>query len=221
MFVGFTPGVAGRAEPVIDPKFAKLFKLDNAGFPGVGTPHFDLKGPNIIEGFRRQGYLTLGTAALGWFNPGSETGRVLSHSFERFFYSGNLYSLARQLAWIEEQSAQASQPLFVFINIGETHVPYYYAGAPWERTRNPCVPYSANNDAAECARRQAACVEFVDTLIGPLLERFARETVLVCADHGDCWGEDGLWEHGIHHPKTLEVPLLYRLGKPPGGGAST
>jgi len=218
MFVGFTPGVAERTEPAVNPKYAKLFKLDNAGFPGKGVPSFDLTGPNIIEGFRRRGYLTLGTAATGWFDPSTETGRVLGQSFERFHYPGNLYSLARQLAWVEEQSAQASQPLFVFINVGETHVPYYHAGAPWDRARNPCVPFSKDNDAAECARRQTACVEHVDALLGPLLGRFAQETVLVCADHGDCWGEDGLWEHGIHHPKTLEVPLLLHLRQSRDGG---
>jgi len=36
-------------------------------------------------------------------------------------------------------------------------------------------------------------------------------TVIVCADHGDCWGEQGLWEHGISHRRTLEVPLLMRV----------
>ena len=211
MFLGFTPGVAERPEPFVNPKFAKLFKLNNSGFPGKGTPFFHLSGPNIIEGFRRLGYLTLGTAATGWFNPDTETGRVLSQSFDRFFYPGNLFSIARQIEWVGEESAKTSQPVFVFINVGETHVPYYFAGAPWDRARNPCVPFSENNDAAECRRRQLACVEHVDTQLGPLLARFSEEMVLVCADHGDCWGEDGLWEHGVHHPKTLEVPLLFHL----------
>ena len=34
---------------------------------------------------------------------------------------------------------------------------------------------------------------------------------MLTADHGDCWGEDGLWEHGISHRRTLEVPLLMRV----------
>ena len=45
----------------------------------------------------------------------------------------------------------------------------------------------------------------------PLLAAFAGAAIVVCSDHGDCWGEDGLWEHGIHHARTLEVPLLFRL----------
>jgi len=41
---------------------------------------------------------------------------------------------------------------------------------------------------------------------------------VLTADHGDCWGEDGLWEHGISHRRTLEVPLLMRVqGQPLSG----
>ncbi|HET7177341.1 MAG TPA: hypothetical protein VFI63_01500, partial [Solirubrobacterales bacterium] len=65
--------------------------------------------------------------------------------------------------------------------------------------------------AADCRLRQRACLEFVDGLLAPLLARFAGATTVLCGDHGDCWGEDGLWEHGISHPMTLAVPLLIRL----------
>jgi len=51
----------------------------------------------------------------------------------------------------------------------------------------------------------------VAMVLEPLLERFAKDSVIICADHGDCWGEDGLWEHGVSHEKTLDVPLLIRL----------
>jgi hypothetical protein len=212
MFMGFTPGVAAKRERYVNPKYAKLFKLDNAGHAGFAKPFFDLTGANIIEGFKRAGYATIGTGALGWFDPGTETGRVLSSSFERFYYPGNLHSLAKQVTWAEKELAAAvKKPAFVFINLGETHVPYYYDGAPWDRRRNPCVPFGTDNDAAECRRRQIACIEFVDAQLAPLLQRFGDQVVMVTSDHGDCWGEDGLWEHGISHEKTLEVPLLLRL----------
>ena len=32
---------------------------------------------------------------------------------------------------------------------------------------------------------------------------------------GDAWGEDGLWEHGIHHPTVMDVPLVFRLQHAP------
>ena len=50
-----------------------------------------------------------------------------------------------------------------------------------------------------------------DEQLGELIARFQGANVVVCADHGDAWGEDGLWEHGIHHRTVLEVPLLFRL----------
>ena len=212
IFVGFTPGAPDVPTPFVNPKFAKIFKLDQAGFPGFSDPFFSLTGRNIIEGFKQKGYLALGCGGVGWFNPSSPTGAVLTESFDKFFYAGDGHSLEAQLAWIYRQVDEAQQPIFLFLNVGETHVPYYHKGAPWDRNYNPCVPFrAAENDAWECRRRQLACVEFVDFQIAPLLEMFKDGTTVICADHGDCWGEDDLWEHGISHPKVLEVPLLMRL----------
>ena len=211
MFMGFTPGDAMRRERFINPKYGKLFKMIGAGYPSKGTEHFTLHGRNIIDGFKRLGYLTLGAGAMAWFNPAAETGRVLSQDFERFFFEGHS-SLPQQMQWIGQNLPMDRRPAFVFLNVGETHVPYHYEGAPWDRRSNPCKPFSDSNDAAECRRRQTACVEYVDAMLAPLLGAFAQSTILVCADHGDCWGEDGLWEHSIHHPKVMEVPLMFRTG---------
>lgn len=212
MFVGFTPGVARYKEPLVNPKYGKIFKMVGAGFDGKGTEFMTLEGANIIEGLKRRGYDTIGTGAVGWFNPDTETGRHLTNDFDRFFFPDNNFSLKKQLEWIGHELDGQEKPCFVFLNIGETHVPYYHEGASWDPNYNPCVPFSDNNDAVECRRRQLACVEYVDAMLAPLLQAFATGTTVICADHGDCWGEDGLWEHGIHHEKVLEVPLIFRLG---------
>jgi len=212
MFVGFTPGVAARAEPFVNPKFGKIFKIAGGGFPGKGTEFMTLAGRNIIDGLKRKGYLTIGSGAVGWFDPRTETGRHLTQDFDQFYFSGDSASLPRQLAWLETL-LDPGRPVFAFLNIGETHVPYHFEGAPWDSGYNPCVPFSANNDAEECRRRQRACLEYADARLAPLLSAFSAASTVVCADHGDCWGEDGLWEHGIHHEKVLEVPLLLRLSK--------
>jgi arylsulfatase A-like enzyme len=64
----------------------------------------------------------------------------------------------------------------------------------------------------ELWRRQVSCVEYLDGQIGRLLARcdaLGREvTVVLCGDHGDCLGEDGMWGHGFYHPKVMEVPML-------------
>lgn len=222
MFAGFTPGLATLQAPWLNPKFAKIFKLANGGALGSAQAGFGLEGRTIIDGFNREGYTTIGTGAVGWFKTHTPTGRQLSLDFQHFLYAGNTYSLGRQLAWVDERLADAADtPVFLFINVGETHVPYYHAGADWPLEDNPCVPFQTVDRRRECAMRQRRCSEFIDREIATLLERFAHATIVICADHGDCWGEDGLWEHGISHPMTLTVPLIVRLhGQPVGAPRS-
>ncbi|HTW95076.1 MAG TPA: hypothetical protein VMD30_09800 [Tepidisphaeraceae bacterium] len=213
MFVGFTPGVAEKNEPFVNPKFGKIFRMGGIGFEGKASDFFTLQGRNIIDGFRQKGYVTIGTGAVPWFNPNRPTSLQLTQDFEHYFWPGDKWSLRRQLKFVSDHLGADSRPAFVFINVGETHIPYFHEGAAWDRNLNPCVPFGKTNDAAECRRRQTACVEFVDAALGPLLDQFSQATTLLCADHGDCWGEDGLWDHGIFHPKVYEVPLLFRLAK--------
>ena len=211
-FMGFTPGDATRREPYVNPKYGKIFRMRGGGHPGAVRPHIRLSGRNIIDGLKQSGYRTIGTGAVNWFNPELPTGRVLTADFDDFaFIPGS--KLKTQLEWIDSRLGEIppGTPAFVFLNISETHVPYYFDGAPWDPAYNPCVAFGEDNDAAECRRRQIACVEWCDRMLEPLLARFAEDTIIVCSDHGDCWGEDGLWEHGVSHEKTLEVPLLFRL----------
>jgi hypothetical protein len=212
MFVGFTPSLPGAAEPFLDSKFAKLFRLGaiNRGRPDDRA--FILEGRSIIEGFNRLGYQTIGSGAVRWFDPQTPTGGQLIQDFSEFYYSDVSWNLSGQLDWIQNKIDEAGErPVFVFLNIGETHTPYFFGGAPWDANDNPCLPFQCIDRAAECRTRQIACVEFIDRMLPPLLSRFKNATTLVCADHGDCWGEDGLWEHGVSHEMTLAVPLLLRV----------
>lgn len=215
MFVGFTPGVPGAGQPFLDPKFGRLFRLGYAGHPGLAEPGFVVDGENIVDGFRRAGYLTAGTAAMGWFNPSTSVSRALHTGFETFEFVGRT-GIEKQIPWMEAQVAAAGQrPIFAFMNIGETHVPYYFEGAPWSRDDNPCIPYQKIDRSVECRDRQIACIQHIDDAISDLLSAFHGATIIICADHGDCWGEDGLWEHGVSHPMTLTVPLIIRYrGQP-------
>ena len=216
MFVGFTPGDFSVLEPCLNPKFGRIFKMAYPPALNTRRDFVTLQGANIVEGFGRLGYETIGTGAVGWFDPGAPTANVLTGSFKRYFYPGNPWSLRRQVAFVFEELDRAGDaPVFLFINVGETHVPYFHEEAPWSANDNRCVPFSDRNDADECRRRQTACLEWVDTELASVVDRFTDANVLVCGDHGDAWGEDGLWEHGIHHEKVLEVPLLFRLVSSP------
>ena len=164
---------------------------------------------SIALTLRARGWDPVVAAAMGWFDLATATGRHMSDPFEHFCFPGP-HNLRKQLAFVTERLDSASGDTFTFINVGETHVPYWHEGAPWEADDNPCVPFQVLDRAADCRHRQRACLEYADRLLGPLIERHRDGTILVCGDHGDCWGEDGLWEHGIAHPMTLTVPLLIR-----------
>jgi hypothetical protein len=219
MFMGFTPGDASRREPFVNPKWSKILRMKGGGSGGEVEPFVQLEGRNVIDGLKNIGYLAIGTGSMTWFNPKRLTTRNLVEDFERYFYPGDYFSLGRQLDFVQREidAAGPDTPLFVFMNVGETHVPYWHEGADWSNARedNPCKTFADDNDAAECRRRQTACLEFCDTRLAPLLEQFAQANTIVCADHGDAWGEDGLWSHGFYHPKVLEVPLVLRLQNRP------
>jgi len=212
MFMGFLPSIYKQLR-FKNSKYSKLFRLAYAGFSGRESEGFVMDGPSIIAGFSKRGYRCIGSGAAGWFDPNTETGAVLSKDFDSFFYPGEVWELSRQLEWLDKQiiqTAYLAKPIFVFLNIGETHVPYWHEGALWDRNDNPCIPFQKLNRRRDCRLRQRACLSYVDKLLAPLLEAFQQATIVVTADHGDCWGEDGLWEHGISHQRTLEVPLLIR-----------
>lgn len=210
MFVGFTPGDASRRESIVNPKYGKLFRLSGGGTKSVGRDRFLLTGRNIIDGFNRIGYLTAGTGSVRWFDDSTPTGRHLTSDFSHYWFARNTWSLEKQTAWLASIVGGAKQPVFAFVNVGETHTPYWHQGAAWSSKDSPCVSLGENNDRDESQRRQRACLQFVDASLAPILRAFQNANILVCGDHGDVWGEDGLWAHGISHPTTLEVPLLFR-----------
>ena len=148
------------------PKLANYFRMSYSGHVHSDKDDsFFLQGSNIVDGFRKLGYQTIGSGAVDWFNPSSDTGRILSTPFEHFYYAGNTWSLQRQLSWIESKLSNTpiDQPRFVFLNVGETHVPYWHEGAEWDPWPSPCIPFGGDNcDASESSRRQRLCLEWVD-----------------------------------------------------------
>ena len=214
MFVGFTPGDGMSQEAIVNPKCGKLVRLHGGGSPSRANDRFVLRGRSMMEGFNNAGYITAGTGAVKWFDDSSDVGRLLVQDFQHYMYAGNAWSLRKQLQWLSETVGGARRPVFAFINIGETHVPYYYEGAPWSNADVTCRAFASSNNAVESARRQAACLTWVDQAIAPLVGAFSKANIMICGDHGDAWGEGGVWEHGFNHPKVMEVPMIFRVSDP-------
>jgi arylsulfatase A-like enzyme len=62
-------------------------------------------------------------------------------------------------------------------------------------------------------KQQIKCVEYVDGLVGDLLSKCPANThIMITADHGELFGEDGYFGHGpVMHEKCFEVPFLEGL----------
>jgi arylsulfatase A-like enzyme len=208
-FVGFLPTVYGTQERFINPEYGRLFAL-NRSSNRLDLAGFKLTGRSLAECFNNLGYNTSGSGAMGWFNPNYRSADTLTRDYNNFFWVEGWGAL-EQIHWTLQKAQDKTKPAFSFINFGETHSPYWYANAPWDRTVNPCHPKIGDID--ECILRQRMCVEYIDSIISPLLDRFKDGTIVICADHGDNWGEDGIWGHTVNHSAVLEVPLIIRSNK--------
>ena len=109
---------------------------------------------------------------------------------------------------------------YLYSNVGELMSPIGGKGPIGSAGPALVCLLVASTLPVESARRQRACLEWVDRQLAPLLDRFRRHRSN-CADHGDCWGEDGLWEHGVSHQFTLTVPLLLRVRGVPIGPSNS
>ena len=185
--------------------------------PEMSRPaRFIVQGESIIEGFREQGFLTIGTGGVNWFNPDLRAGKLLTAHFEKFrFFGGPNHashvSSEKQVAWVlEELHPTKERPYFLFINFGETHHRYLYRGCPWYNAQDPY------GNTKECKRRQRSCIAFLERQVEKLLSQLSNYDLVICSDHGDAMGENGLWGHGFYHRKVIEVPLLIRLDQENG-----
>ncbi|WP_405582118.1 hypothetical protein [Streptomyces sp. NBC_01092] len=69
---------------------------------------------------------------------------------------------------------------------------------------------------AELVDRAAgdACADEHLGCLGDGLTRQRKQLIIMCADHGDAFGEDGYHGRGIAHPTVLNVPFAARLMEP-------
>ncbi|HEY8503748.1 MAG TPA: sulfatase-like hydrolase/transferase [Gemmataceae bacterium] len=227
MFQGFLPHVAAP-EPLYNRFCQQLWRISHRNLLVKPLVTFPKETRSIADGLRARGYLTAGSAALDWFRDAP----VLREGFEHFSVPGTMARLQNEeLIRLVEREAR-DRPCFVFVNYGETHSPFRHEGMPKtgsgvdERFRRRHLYNQAGvfqekwTFDEEAFRRQVACAEYLDARTGELLELFRRRgrptTVVICGDHGECFGENGLWGHAFYHEKVMQVPMLiFRLNAPP------
>ncbi len=174
---------------------------------------------------KAQGYRTVARVSMPVLNPMA--------GFERGFDDYRLMPNHNDFAgMVDEADFSGEQPLFLFCNLGETHYPYMLTDKELPRisgvhgvvngmddllmrTDDDSGPTA---DAAFFSRdvmtdlhaQQVRCVEYVDGLIGRLMDKAPANThFIVTADHGELFGEEDYFGHGpIMHEKCFEVPFL-------------
>lgn len=227
MFQGFLPHAA-TAEPLYNRFHRQLWRISHRNLENAPLVTFLKPTSSIPAGFRSRGYFTAGSAAMDWFQDAP----VLRDGFDWFRVPGTMARRQNEELSRAIETHAAGRPCFAFVNYGETHSPFRHEDMPKESTdvderfRRRRLYNQAGvlrddwSFDEEAFGRQVACAEFLDSRTGELLELFRRRgrptTVVLCADHGECFGENGLWGHAIYHEKVMEVPLLiFRLNAPP------
>jgi len=175
----------------------KLFKVQLAWERTTGAKFPTPAAPNVIKGFEKIGYRTIGIGGVHWFNDKFSTSRIWGRDYFKEFYwdesfsEQNFHSLGHQIKLISGlKLKEEKKPLFLFLNISCTHKPYLGFG--------------------DSVSGQAAALEEVDKLLPSLLGVLPDKChLMICSDHGECFGEENLWGHGFYHPKIMEIPFAY------------
>ncbi|MEV6316022.1 STM4013/SEN3800 family hydrolase [Streptomyces sp. NPDC051776] len=192
-FAGFLPKLK---QPVQPPR------LWECRPPAIKTPHpdtFVFDAPNLLEGLVQHDYRTVCVGGVTYFSREPPLGSVLPDLFQEDhwrpeFVSTESDSTRHQVDQALELAVKyQDQPLYLFVNVSATHVPHgHYIG-----------------ESEDTVMSQAAALSYADAHLGRLLDGLAvqgRWLVILCADHGDAYGDDGYVGRGIAHPAVWTVP---------------
>jgi len=174
-------------------------------FPGSVSSTDDtwvFDAPDVVTGLAAAGYHTLCLGGVGFFTGRSPIGSVLPALFAEAHWRPEFGvtepdSMRHQLDQLESSIAAAApaRPLFTFLNVSALHQPnrHYLSGA-------------REDDRST----HAAALAYVDTRMPRLFELLTARGrpcfVIMCADHGTAYGEDGHHGHRVGHEVVWTVP---------------
>ncbi|WP_160050968.1 sulfatase-like hydrolase/transferase [Nocardiopsis sp. FR4] len=119
----------------------------------------------------------------------------------------------------------AAERFFLFVNCSSTHIPYTTPFSPLTERKRELLrllyqlhesPQTASGKKTLTVEEievllgmQRRALEWADSRLGDLFSRLntRRPLVVVCADHGEEFGEGGRFGHAHPHPTVATVPL--------------
>ena len=191
---------------------------DRTGAANVAFKDFlpELSLPRVLA---KLGYRTVAKVSMPVLNKYT----LISQHFDEYKLMDNHNNFA---GMVEEIEFPEDEPHYYFLNLGETHYPYMLSGDDLPHVSGVHgVLKSISSDAsvatsgeasfkpeqlAMLQRQQVKCVEYLDGLIGTLMDKAPANTwFIITADHGELFGEGGYFGHGpIMHEKCFEVPFV-------------
>jgi hypothetical protein len=194
-FSGFLPKLPQPEQP------ARLWECRPPAFKKVPPETFVFDAPNLLDGLALHGYRTVCVGGVTYFSQETPLGSVLPAMFHESYWRPEFCSLEIEstrhqadLALDVADRYDGRQPLFLFVNVSATHVPHgHYLGT-----------------SVDSAASQAAALAYADAHVGRLFDGLSARgpwLVIMCADHGDAYGEAGYHGRGIAHPVVWNVPF--------------
>ena len=200
------------------------------------TPLVD-NAVTLAERFREAGYRTF-AAVSAHHLVDQESG--LGQGFERMSAPRAAerpapVTFSHVLEWLDDASGE---PVFVFLHFFDVHAPYeptgeydrkYYGkdkdpydpGATLQAPLKELPPFLAGLTDADFPYQQyRAEVDYLDAELDDVLnhERLRDGIIAFTSDHGESFGEHGIWwDHAGLYPTSIHVPLMVRW---PGGPKS-
>jgi arylsulfatase A-like enzyme len=192
-FSGFLPKQPTPQQP------PRLWECRPPAFKEVDPGTFVFDAPNLLQGLKAHGYRTVCVGGVTYFSRETPLGSVLPDLFDEDHWRPEFCSPEQNSTRHQVDQAlavadrYAGQPLYLFVNVSATHVPHgHYLG-----------------QSTDTVASQRAALAYADAHLGRLIDQLTARgpwLVIMCADHGDAYGDDGFHGRGIVHPSVTTVP---------------
>ncbi|MGX2995423.1 STM4013/SEN3800 family hydrolase [Streptomyces sp. JNUCC 64] len=192
-FSGFLPKLPRPEQP------PRLWECRPPAFKTVPPETFVFDAPDLLTGLGQHGYRTVCVGGVTYFSRETPLGSVLPAMFDEDHWrpefcspepDSTRHQVDRALTLAD---AHADRPLFLFVNVSATHVPHgHYIGRSTDSTTS-----------------QKAALAYADPHLGRLVTTLTsgrRWLIILCADHGDAFGEGGYRGRGTARPEVMNVP---------------
>ena len=155
---------------------------------------------------RQQGHRTVAVGGVGWFNKRTP----MSLGFDHFIYKPDaVMATSSFLNHIDKE------PFYGLLNYSTTHRPYKVPDSDGFLLSPKSGTSHKPGFNKLLWEKQVACLDYIDNCLSRVfdwLKTLKLPTIVCfCADHGDCFGEDGCYGHGFYHPFVMEVPLGWSI----------